>query len=372
MSGKRSPATSPRLLSLDALRGFDMLWIIGAEFVVRELAKWLNSPQLQVVSGQLDHVDWDGLQAYDLVFPLFMFLSGVAIPFSLGSRIDSGNSRWSLWGKILMRVCVFILLGIVYNGALSANLGVPRIASVLAQIGIAWGIAASLFLVVLSVRKRIAILLGLLGFIAILQLFVPVPGYGAGVLTESGAINTWLDRLLLPGKLNGVTFDPEGLLCILSAVALPLTGSLVGGPLRSAAGISWKRVGIQLVTGLAFIAAGWLCWRLGYPPVKALWTTTFNLLAIGISLTLFTVFFAVIDVARVGFWSLPLRVIGMNSLTIYLGHRMINFNAPTEFLLGRLAHLAGDAGPLVFACGVVLLQWMVLWFFYQKKWFLRV
>ena len=349
-----------------------MLWIIGAEVIVRDLAKWLNWPQLKLVSGQLEHVNWDGLQAYDLIFPLFMFLSGVAIPFSLGNRIDRGDSRWHLWGKIFIRICVFILLGVVYNGALSTSSEVPRIASVLGQIGIAWGIAASLYLVVSSGGKRIGILFGLLGFIAMLQILVPVPGYGPGVLTETGAINTWLDRLFLPGKLNGRTFDPEGLLCILSAVALPLAGSLVGDPLRSAAGITWKRVGIQFLTGIGFIAAGWLCWRMGYPPVKALWTTTFNLFAIGISLTLFTMFFAVIDVAGVGFWSFPLRVIGMNSLTIYLGHRLINFSAPSEFLFGRLSRLAGDAGPLVLACGVVVLEWLALWFFYQKKWFLRV
>lgn len=372
MTEKLSPASSPRLQSIDALRGFDMLWIIGADVVVRELAHWRNCSQLDLVCGQLEHVNWEGLQAYDLIFPLFMFLSGLSIPFSLGGRMDRGDSRWRLWGKILVRVTALVLLGIVYNGGLSTSPGVPRIASVLGQIGIAWGIAASLYLMVGSVRKRGMVLFLLLVVIAVLQLLVPVPGHGVGVLTETGAINTWLDRLCLPGRLHGGTFDPEGLLCILSASALPIAGSLVGGPLRAATGITWKRAGLQFVTGGAFIAAGWLCWRLGYPPVKALWTTTFNLLAIGISLTLFTVFFTVIDVAGVGFWSFPLRVIGMNSLTIYMGRSLVNFHAPAEFLFGRLSHWAGAAGPLVLACGVVLLEWLVLWFFYRKRWFLRV
>lgn len=324
------------------------------------------------MSNQLRHVFWDGLHAYDLIFPLFMFLSGIAIPLSMDGRLDRGDSRLQLWRKILTRTLLLILLGFFYNGVFSGSTQEPRFPSVLGQIGIAWGIAASLHLLVRNTGVRLAILGGLLAGIAALQLLVPVPGHGAGELTRTGAINAWLDRMLLPGRLHGGTFDPEGLLCIISASALTIAGALTGSRLRGAAGISWKTAGLQALAGISCIGAGWLCWHLGHPPIKALWTTTFNLLAIGISLLLFAAFFSVIDLLRFQRWSFPLRVIGMNPLTIYLLARMVSFQTTSDLLFGRLARHTGDAAPVVLACGVLLVEWALLFFLYRKKWFLRV
>lgn len=367
-----SAPRAPRLLSLDALRGFDMLWIIGGDALVRALARWQKIPWLETWAKQLSHVRWEGLQAYDLIFPLFMFLSGLAIPLSLESRLDRGDSKLRLWGKILTRVCLLVFLGAVYNGLLSADPKEPRLASVLGQIGIAWGIAASVHLVVRGAWQRVAILAGLFALIAGLQLLTPVPGHGAGVLTREGAINTWLDRSFLPGRLLGGTFDPEGLLCILSASSLTLAGALAGSPLRKATSHGFKFVGWQVLAGAGFVAAGALCWKLGYPPIKALWTVTFDFLAIGISLLVFALFHLVIDVIGLKAWSFPLRVIGMNPLTIYLAARFISFDDPAGLLFGRLARVSGDAGSVILAAGVLVLEWLLLFFLYRKKWFLRI
>jgi predicted acyltransferase len=361
-----------RLLSLDALRGFDMLCIIGGNHVIRELARWHPTPALQTLATQFDHVPWDGLHAYDLIFPLFMYLSGIAIPLSMDGRLDRGDSKPKLLKKILLRAGLLVLLGIIYNGALSDKPLDPRFASVLGQIGIAWAIAASLHLAIRDIRTRTGILLGWLAAIAALQLLVPVPGHGAGILTETGAINTWIDRALLPGRLNGATFDPEGLLCILSAASVTMAGSLTGTFLKRPSAYSWKSIGTLIMIGTGAILGGWLCWSLGYPPVKALWTTTFDLFAIGISTLLFALFFGIIDVARFQSWSFPLRVIGMNSLTIYLGSKLVSFPDMSAFLFGRVAGLAGSAGPLLVLCGVLVLEWLALYFLYRKQWFLRV
>lgn len=364
-------ARPPRLLSLDALRGFDMLWIIGAETIVHLLAKLLQTPWLDHWAQQLSHVKWEGVRAYDLIFPLFMFLSGVAIPLSLGSRLDRGDSKLQMSRKILTRVVMLVLLGFIYNGLL-ANDGKPRLPSVLGQIGIAWGIAAWLFLIVRGTWQRVACIAGVIGAITILQLLVPVPGIGAGVLTKEGAINAWLDRLILPGKLHGGMFDPEGLLCIFSASSLTLAGALAGTPLRKPENANWRMAGWFLLAGAAMIGAGCLTWSLGYPPIKALWTGTFDLLAIGISLMVFGVFFGVIDVFKWQAWSLPLRVVGMNALTIYLVVRFFSFLNASGLLLGRLAKSCGEAGPVILACGVLILEWLFLWFLYRRKIFLRV
>lgn len=367
-----APSTPRRMLSLDALRGFDMLCIMGLEDIIRELAHWQKTPALEVLAEQFEHVPWAGLHAYDLIFPLFMFLSGVSIPLSMDARMDRGDSRWKLWQKILTRCALLVVLGMIYNGVLSDKADAPRFASVLGQIGIAWAIAASLQLVVRDMRVRLGLLLGWLVMVAALQLLVPVPGHGAGVLTETGAINTWLDRMLLPGRLHGGTFDPEGLLCAVSAASVTMAGSLVGTFLKRPFACSWKTVGILTAAGAAAVFSGWGCWAMGYPPIKALWTSSFNLLAIGISTLLFALFFGIIDVARFSSWSFPLRVIGMNSLTIYLGSKLVSFPDMSAFLFGRVAWLVGDAGPLILLCGILALEWWVLYFFYRQRWFLRV
>ena len=215
----------PRLLSLDALRGFDMLWIMGLAGVFHQLFLWLKTPWLGALDEQLKHVPWEGLHAYDLIFPLFMFLSGVAIPLSLEARLGMGYSKRSVTRKIVVRTLTLVIVGMIYNGVLSDQPVGPRFVGVLGQIGVAWGIAAAVYLFVEGTGKRVALIAAVIGAITLLQLLVPVPGYGAGVLTTDGALNTWLDRLLLPGRLHGKTFDPEGLLCIFSATSLSLSGA---------------------------------------------------------------------------------------------------------------------------------------------------
>lgn len=368
----QATAVKQRLLSLDALRGLDMLCIMGLEDIIREIARIWENPVTHTLAEQFEHVPWAGLHAYDMIFPLFMFLSGFALPLSMDVRVERGDSRLRLWGKIGMRCGVLVLLGLIYNGVFSLKPVEPRYASVLAQIGLAWGISASLHLVVRSSRGRWITIFAWLASIAILHLLVPVPGYGAAILTESGSINAWFDRQFLPGRLHGVTFDPEGLLSILFAVPLTMAGALAGGFMKKHLGQPWKFVSGLAVAGAISVAAGAVCWALGYPPVKALWTVTFDLFAIGISALLLALFYAVIDVLRWQSWSFPLRVIGMNSITIYIGSRLISFPEISDFLFGRASWGLGEAAPLFLLCGVLLLEWLVLYFFYRRGWFLRV
>jgi predicted acyltransferase len=367
-----SGAKPVRLLSLDALRGFDMIWIVGASAIVRQLATWQQTPWLQAWATQLSHVTWDGLRAYDLIFPLFMFLSGVAIPFSIGGDREQDGSHAKMVRKILVRTITLVVLGMIYNGLLSSQTGTPRLLSVLGQIGIAWGISAYLQMACPAIGKRVVIVCGIIVGITALQLGFPVPGHGAGVLTETGAVNAWLDRLLVPGRLNGTTFDPEGLLCILSATSVTLAGAVVGSFLRNTPTYSWKLCAGIALTGVAVIALGTLSWKLGYPPIKSLWTGTFDLLVIGISLLIFALFFGIIDVARWQSWSLPLRIVGMNSLTIYLLTRFFDFSKPADLWFGRLAHSLGDAKGTVLAIAILLIEWLLLAFLYRKRIFLRV
>ncbi|WP_193211887.1 acyltransferase family protein [Luteolibacter marinus] len=365
-------ASAPRLRSLDALRGFDMLWIIGLAGLFRAIAEVTDIGWLEAWAVQLHHVDWVGLRAYDLIFPLFMFLSGMSVPYAVGKKLERGATRMALLAGVWKRALILVLLGIIYNGGLAFEFATQRYASVLGQIGLAYGIAASVFICLRSWKARAAWCAGTLLGIAVLQLLVPVPGHGAGVLTEEGIVNAWLDRCLLPGRLHGVVFDPEGLLCIVSASALTLGGILTGNYVRGWGQPSLSVASRLLIIGGVLIVAGWLCWKAGYPPIKSAWTTTFNLLAGGICLWLFVIFHVLIDFRDRPDWSFPLQVVGMNPLTIYLAAAIVSFPEISTFFFGGLARLSGAWEDVVIAAGVLLVEWLLLWFLWRKKAFLRV
>lgn len=366
------PATTSRLRSLDALRGFDMLWIIGLAELICEIASITKAGWLGAWAAQLKHADWDGLHAYDLIFPLFMFLSGVAVPYALGKKRERGDLQGSLLAGVWKRAMILVLLGIVYNGGLQLKFDTQRFASVLGQIGLAYGIAATIYLFTATWKSRAILCGGILAAIAGLQLLFPVPGHGAGVLTPDGVVNAWLDRLVLPGRLNDTTFDPEGILCIISAAALTLGGVLTGDYVKSWGAPSHTTAARLLVAGGGLLLAGWLCWNFGYPPIKKAWTTTFNLLAGGISVWLFTAFHLAIDFRPQSKWSFPFEVIGMNSLTIYLLEKVVPLPEISAFFFGGIARLCGAWEEAVLIAGILLIEWLLLWFLWKKRAFLRV
>ena len=210
----------------------------------------------------------------------------------------------------------------------------------------------------------------MLGYAAV-QLLVPVPGIGAGVLTPEGTINGWVDRLLLPGRFYDKIFDPEGILCILSATSVTLMGGLAGLVLKSGKIAAYRKTVILAACGIGLTTLGYVlgAW---YPLIKKAWTATFDIYAAGLSFILLALFYLVIDVWGLRKWSFFFRVIGLNSITIYLGTRMIDFDATSKFWFGGLARLSGAAGVLIIEAGVIAVEWLVLYFLYKQKVFLRV
>ena len=366
-----------RLASLDVLRGFDMFWIIGGGSLIVALSKALEWGWLKVVAEQMSHVRWEGFHFEDLIFPLFMFISGVAIPYSVTSKIEKGGSRSQLMRKAARRGLILVILGILYNGALQKGFTNMRIPSVLGQIGIAYFFAATIVIYTNSMKSRIIWLLGILLSIAVLQLWVPVPGAGAGLLDPVNGINAWLDRLLIPGRLHGTTFDPEGLLCSISAISVTLMGALAGGILRDGQPASARKASVLAVTGAALVGIALLLSTF-YPIIKAAWTVPFNMLTAGISFMLLALFYLTIDVKnwfKEGLWGIGaykiffFKVIGMNSITIYLACRIFDFRDAAAFFVGFLEPALGN---WIIILGGIALEWMFLHFLYRKNVFLRV
>lgn len=366
-----APAT-PRLRSLDALRGFDMLWIIGLAEFFKALAAVTDVGWLDAFALQNEHVAWEGLRVHDLIFPLFMFISGMAVPYALGGKRERGAAPASLLGGVWRRALILVLLGIVYNKGLQFKFDTQRYASVLGQIGIAYGIAATIYLFTKTWKGRAAWALGILLGIAALQLLFPVPGVGAGVLTPEGVINGWFDRGWLPGRLHGKVFDPEGWLCTISASALTLGGVMAGDYVRGWGGPSYTAASRMMLAGTALLFGGWLCWHFKYPPIKSAWNSTFNLLAAGISIWLFVAFYLVIEFNPGQKLSFPLEVVGMNPLTIYLLEGILSFPDISKFFFGGIAHLCGKWEEVVLTLGVLVIEWLLLYFLWKKRAFLRV
>jgi len=362
-----------RLASLDVLRGFDMLWIIGGGSLIVALAKTTQWGWLQVIADQMEHAQWNGFHFEDLIFPMFMFISGVAIPYAINSKVESGANHSQLFRKIVKRGVILVLLGILYNGALERGFTDMRVASVLGQIGLGYLFAATINLYTRSFKARVIWLVGILAGIAILQLAVPVPGYGAGLLDPEGGINAWIDRMLLPGRLYGKTYDPEGLLCIVSAISVTLMGSLAGSVLRDGNPANRRKSVLLAIAGAILIIVALLLSPY-YPIIKKAWTVPFNLLTAGISSILLSLFYFLIDVKRwtngiISYKWLFFKVIGMNSITIYLATRMLNFNQVSRFFTGWLASPLGD---WIIILGAIALEWLLLYYLYMKRIFLRV
>jgi len=300
-----------------------------------------------------------------------MFISGVAIPYAITSRLEKGVEKKILVKKVFKRMVLLVLFGLAYNGALKNGFHDLRYASVLSQIGIAYFFAALIVIFTKTLKARVFWLIGILVFIAALQLLVHVPGSGAGILTREGSINSWIDQHFLPGRLYGKTYDPEGILCIISATSVTLMGTFAGNILRNKSYPQNKKTIMLLVSGLVLVTIA-LSLSPFYPIIKKIWTVPFNIVAAGTSFLLLSVFYYIVDVKLWRGWILFFQVIGLNSITIYMGVRIIDFSPISEFFLGWIAHPAGAFGAVIIALGVIAIEWLLLYYLYKNKIFLRV
>ena len=370
-----------RLHSLDALRGFDMFWIISGEGIVHALAGASKLSLFQWGSDQLHHSVWNGFTFYDLIFPLFIFIAGVSMPYSAGNQLEKpGVTDRSLVQRkivraLLVRTLILVLLGMVVNGLFKwQGYDQTRFASVLGRIALASFFAAFIFLYTGIRGQLIWFAAILLGYWA-LMMWVPVPGFGAGVLTPEGNLAAWVDRMVLPGKLHRQVYDPEGLLSTLPAISTALAGILTGQFLRwqSTRWTPLKKSGAMAAAGAVLVALAWL-WNPFFPINKTIWTSSFVLCAAGWSLWFLALFYWVIDVAGLRRWSMPFVWIGMNSILIYLAaHGGADFAYTADFVFGGLIRLAPPAWqPVELAAAIAVVQLAALYVLYKKKLFVKI
>ncbi len=353
------PARSPRLHSLDALRGLDMLIILGLDALVLLLAA--RNPEngfLQEAARQMTHARWAGLRLYDLVFPVFVFISGVSMSFSLGKYTRGNASAAPGLLHLWKRAFALAFLGFLVNGTLTWTESM-RYASVLGLIGFSCAIAGTCILLFRRTGTIAAAAGGILMFISLLQFI-------CGSFTPDGSVNSWVDRHWLPGRLHGGVFDPEGPLCIVSASALCMAGWLAGKFLKERREQPVRLCTAMMGTGiLLFFSARLLDGA--YPIIKSMWTATFVLAAAGISLMLLSLFHLVVDVWGKGKWAFPLRVVGVNALAAYLFHSLLNIHELNQRIFSGMADFFPPFQPVFLAVSLLLLQWLALLFLYKRR-----
>lgn len=370
-----SASDNRRLVSLDTLRGFDMMLIMGLGGLIYSICGALPCGTDCWLAQQMNHVSWNGFRIFDTIFPLFLFIAGISFPFSYAKQIDNGATRCKIHKKIIVRGLVLVLLGLIHSGMLQFKFDTLRFYSVLGRIGLAWMFAA---LIYVNVRKTGRIIISaviLVGYCLLLCL-VAAPDAPAGTdpLSLEGNLVGYVDRMLWPNHLlnRKVGFDPEGLLSTLPAIVTALLGMFTGDFIRSAKYDGKQKTLYMLAAAVVLLVLG-LVWSRIMPVNKKLWSSSFVLVAGAYSLFMFSIFYWVIDVKGWDGWVLPFKAFGMNSITIYMLTRIISATAIAKFFLGGVASLLPEAwADVVLNAGIYGVCIFAVMFLYNHKIFLKV
>ncbi len=304
-SANSGKSTSGRLMSLDVFRGMTVAFMI----IVNTPGTWSH------VFAPLRHAPWHGCTPTDLVFPSFLFISGVAMWYSL-RKYNFEFSGPALF-RILRRVALIFLVGLFLNifPRFARDYDTLRIMGVLQRIALAWGLGA---VVVLMVKRNyiwIATLVILIGYWALMYFFGGSDPYSLeGNFARQVDIKILGEKHLYGGF--GVPFDPEGLLSTIPAVATVLLGFMAGN-LISSLGTSWKTVGWLAITGAALIGAG-LLWGQYFPINKPIWTSSYVLYAGGIGMMILALLFMIVDIWGLKGWTGFFNTFGTNALFTYV------------------------------------------------------
>lgn len=349
-----------------------MFWIAGGEEFFHTLAKITGSPFWKTISDQFDHPAWNGFHFYDLIFPLFLFIAGVATPFSVGRARERGEPRNKLLLRVIRRGLILVLLGIIYNNGLRLHpLSEIRFPSVLGRIGLAYMFANIIYLYTKQKGQWIWFASLLIGYWLLLS-FTSAPGFPRGDLTMQGNFASYIDRSILPGRLYLGIHDPEGLMSTIPAIGTALLGILAGTLLRDSRFTPAAKSGGLALAGVVSLVLA-LAWNFVFPINKNLWTSSFVLNCGGISLLLLSAFYYIIDVKGYKKWAFFFTVIGMNSILIYLSPHFIDWHYTTQGFFQWLGQLVGDPwNAFVMVFCFLAVKWVFLYILYRKKIFLRV
>jgi predicted acyltransferase len=365
-----------RLVSLDAFRG-----------AVIALMVLVNDPgDGRHVYAPLEHAEWNGWTPTDVVFPSFLWIAGVAITLSLGRKLASGVPRAKLFSQAFRRAVVLYVLGLLIYLYPGFNLSTQRLMGVLQRIAICYLIATAIYLTT-RLRGQIIWIVSLLAGYWLLMTLIPVPGYGPGRLDVEGNFAHYVDQVLLGAHnyRSTKTWDPEGFVSTLPAIATVLFGILAGHVLRLERTLGERTTWLFLMGNL-LMAAGLIC-NIWLPINKKLWTSSFSLFMAGLDFVIFAMFVWLVDGRGYKRVVKPLVIMGMNAIAVYLASEFLDeaLNAVRWSADGHVVTLHGWlyghlfaplASPmnasLIYAITYTLLMYLLAFGMYRRGWFARI
>jgi len=373
---------SQRLESLDILRGFDLFLLVGLEMVMHHLAGAVQSPSFHSVMWCFTHVDWEGFSTWDLVMPLFMFMSGITIPFAL-SRYKTPAGKATVYRRILKRVTLLWIFGMMCQGNLLA-LNPDRIylySNTLQSIAMGYLIASLLYL---HTRIRTQIIIAaalLLCFWGAMEL-ITIQGYGGGNYTPDGNLAEWVERMALgrfrdgASIVNGEVAFPDWYryTWILSSPnfgVTVLTGTFAGYILKEKAWTPERKLTWLVIIGASMVIIGWT-WHIWHPVIKKLWTSSMVLVSSGYCFLLMALFYYIIDYKGWKKHTGWLKVYGMNSIVAYMLAMCVNFSCISHSIFHGLEQHMGAYYQVLITASNAVIVYLILWEMYKRKIFLRV
>ena len=361
-----------RLVSLDAFRGLTMMLMV-----------LVNNAGSDAIYHQLRHSEWNGWTITDAVFPSFLWIVGVAITLSLGGRVERGVPRSRLFGQIARRALILYVLGLIVYVAPAFDPSTQRLLGVLQRIGICYLIASAIYLTT-GIRGQLIWIAGLLAAYWMMMTLIPVPGYGAGDLSVAGNFAHYVDRIILGhhNYASSKTWDPEGIISTIPAIATALFGIMAGHMLRLKRSLS-ERVAWLFLVGNCLITVALIC-EIWMPINKKLWTSPFALFMAGLDFVVFAGFLWLVDGCGYKRWVRPMVIMGMNAIAVYMLSELFDELISNVHLSGGesvrrwIFHtIFVPLGPpsvsaLLYALAYTALMYAFAYFLYRKHWFFRV
>ncbi|HVT63016.1 MAG TPA: heparan-alpha-glucosaminide N-acetyltransferase domain-containing protein [Legionellaceae bacterium] len=366
-----------RILSLDVFRGM----IIALMILVNTI----------VVSPftTLDHASWHGCHLADLVFPSFIFVVGMSLVLSLSKQLKQGTAKSILVHKIVIRALIIMAFGVFLNmfphHMTLDTIGSIRFLGVLQRIALCYLFAALAYLT-LSTQIQILLIAILLAGYWWIMMYIPLPGFGSGHLSPEGNWAAYIDRLLIPPiHLYTKSYDPEGILSTIPAIATALLGNITSIWLMYKGSIYKKFWGL-VIGGSVCLIGGWL-WGQWFPINKALWTSSYVLWTAGWALYIYAICYWLIEIKHMTAWSKPFEVFGLNAIVAFIGHVMFfkiqlsvlmtcsngaNCSLRTYILQTLFGELSLPYASLLYGLLSVLFWLGILWVLYRNKILIRI
>lgn len=366
---KQNAVSKERIISVDALRGFDMFWIIGGEYIFKGLDRACNNSITNVISAQLDHAEWLGFTFYDIIMPLFMYLVGVSMVYSFRKRLSVDPSKLNLWKHILVRIFWLWIFGMMLQGKLlTYDINEIKFYSNTLQAIAAGYLISSLFILNLSIIKQIITTAGLMLVYWAIMVFAPIPGLGSGHFAPEVNFALYIDKLLLGKFQDGTTYT--WIISSLNFGATTMLGVFTGYLLQSDKKPVTKLYYL-IIAGVALVVSGEV-WGLVLPSIKHIWTSSFVLFSGGICVLLLAFFYLLIDVLNFKKWSLFFIIIGSNAIAAYVSASLFNFTLVSVIFVGGLEKYVSAWYWFILATSGVAVLFLILRYMYKNKIFLKI